>query len=138
MRNSRLVIFLGKLNNLELWRPDIGNAYLEAVTEEKLYIGAGPEFEDWEGYLLTLSKALNGLDGKRWTEALYGILKDMDFILSQADPCIWLRKNSKLNLNEYIPAMLMIYAAHNPKELISILKSKYQLIVQGVDSLPYP
>ena len=34
LRNLRLVIFLGKLNNLELWGADIGNAYLEAVTEE--------------------------------------------------------------------------------------------------------
>ena len=43
LRNLKLVIFLGKLNNLELWRADIGNAYLEAPTEEKLYIVAGPE-----------------------------------------------------------------------------------------------
>ena len=40
---------IGKLNNLEHWGADIGNAYLEAVTEEKLYIVDGPEFEDWEG-----------------------------------------------------------------------------------------
>ena len=36
LRNLKLVIFLGKLNNLELWGADIGNAYLEAPTEEKL------------------------------------------------------------------------------------------------------
>ena len=29
LRNLRLVIFLGKLNNLELWGADIGNAYLD-------------------------------------------------------------------------------------------------------------
>ena len=60
LRNLILVIFLGKLNYLELWGADIGNAYLEAVTEEKLYIVAGPEFEDLEGYILTFSKALYG------------------------------------------------------------------------------
>ena len=37
LRNLRRVIFLGKLNNLELWGVDIGNAYLEADTEEDLY-----------------------------------------------------------------------------------------------------
>ena len=95
MRNLRLVIFVGKLNNLGLWGADIGNAYLEAVTEEKLYIVAGPEFEDLEGYILTFSQELYGLksSGKRWAEALYDILKDMDFIPSQADPCKLLRKN---------------------------------------------
>ena len=42
LRNLRLAIFLGKLNNLELWGADIGNAYLEALTDETLYIVAGP------------------------------------------------------------------------------------------------
>ena len=60
LRNLKLDIFLGKPNNLESWGADIGNAYLEAPTEEKLYIVAGPEFEDWEGYILTFSKALYG------------------------------------------------------------------------------
>ena len=32
LRHLRLVIFLGELNNLELWGADIGNAYLEAYT----------------------------------------------------------------------------------------------------------
>ena len=40
LRNLRLVIFLGQLNNLELWGADIGNACLKAGTEEKLYIVA--------------------------------------------------------------------------------------------------
>ena len=41
LRNLRLVIFLGKLNNLELWGADIRNAYLEAFTDENLHIVAG-------------------------------------------------------------------------------------------------
>ena len=58
LRNLRLVIFLGKVNHLELWGADIGNAYLEAFTEEKLYIVAGPEFQELEGYILIFLKAL--------------------------------------------------------------------------------
>ena len=34
LRNPRLVIFLGKLNNLDIWGADIGNAYLEAFTDK--------------------------------------------------------------------------------------------------------
>ena len=59
MRNLRLVIFLGKLNHLELWGADIGNAYLEAFTDEKLYIIAGPEFQEREEYILIFLKALH-------------------------------------------------------------------------------
>ena len=59
LRNLRLVIFLGKLNNLELWGADIGNAYLEAFTDEKLYIVAGPAFQELEGYILIFLNASN-------------------------------------------------------------------------------
>ena len=45
LRHLRLVVFLGELNNLELWGPDIGNDYLEAYPYEKLFIIAGAEFE---------------------------------------------------------------------------------------------
>ena len=124
LRNLKLVIFLGKLNHLELWGADIGNAYLEAPTEEKLYIVAGPDFEDWEGYILTSSKALYGLksSGKRWAETLYDMQKDMNFIPSRADQCIWLKENIKLNLYKYIGVYVddLCIAAQDPKEIINI------------------
>ena len=112
MRNLKLVIFLGKLNNLELWGADTGNAYLEMPTEEKLYIVAGPEFEDWEGYILTFSKALYGLksSGKRWAETLHDILKDMNFIPSRADQCIWLKRIINSIFMNTLLCMLMICA----------------------------
>lgn len=40
---------------------DIGSAYLEAYTKEKLYIIAGPDFKDLEGHTLLVNKALYGL-----------------------------------------------------------------------------
>ena len=36
LRNLSLVIFLGKLHHLDLWGADIGNAYIEAFTDDKL------------------------------------------------------------------------------------------------------
>ena len=38
LRNLRLVIFLDKLNNLDIWGADSDIAFLEAFTNEKLYI----------------------------------------------------------------------------------------------------
>ena len=103
LTNLRLVIFLGKLNNLELWGADIGNAYLEAFPEEKLYIVAGPEFQELEGYILIFRKALYGLksSGKQWAEVIHSILWYMEFLPSKADPCIWLRKAPNLRCYEY-------------------------------------
>ena len=98
------MIFLGKLNNLDLWGADIGNAYLEAFTDEKLYIVAGPQFQELEGYILIFLKALYGLksSGKRCAEVIHGIFWDMKFLPSRADPHIWLRKAPNLRCYEYI------------------------------------
>ena len=47
----RMVVFLSQLNNLEIWGADVGNAYLEASTDDKLCIIAGPEFKKLQGHL---------------------------------------------------------------------------------------
>ena len=141
LRNLRLVIFLGKLNNLELWGADIGNAYLEAFTDEKLDIVAGPEFQELEGYILIFLKALYGLksSGKRWAEVIHGILRDMKFLPSKADPCIWLRKPPNLRCYEYIAVYVddLCIAAESPSAIIQIFKSKYHLKIKGDGKLTY-
>ncbi len=45
LKGLRLVIFIAELNGMKLWTTDVGNAYLEAETEEKVYIVVGHEFE---------------------------------------------------------------------------------------------
>jgi hypothetical protein len=37
-------MFLAELNSLEFWSTDIGNAYFESNTLEKIYIVGGKEF----------------------------------------------------------------------------------------------
>ena len=54
LQGIRLLAFLGELNGMELWATDIGNAYLESFTQEKVYIRAGPKFREREGRFLLL------------------------------------------------------------------------------------
>ena len=42
-QRSVIVILLTVLNQLEIWTTDLGDAYLEAYTQEMLYIIVGPE-----------------------------------------------------------------------------------------------
>jgi hypothetical protein len=60
--------FLAELNKLELWVTDIGNAYLESYTKEKVAFIAGPEFGEHEGHTFIIIKALYGLrsSGAPW------------------------------------------------------------------------
>ena len=41
LRGFRMCLFLAELNGMEAYTTDIGNAYLEAYTTEKLYVHAG-------------------------------------------------------------------------------------------------
>ena len=83
IRSLRPVKFLAKLNNLEVWGADIGNAYLKTKTKEKLYVVAGPEFEELEGHILVIYKALYELEhsGLRWTQKIHDIVLEMTFSL---------------------------------------------------------
>ena len=139
LRNLRLVILLGKLNHLDLWGADIGNAYLEAFTDEKLYIVAGPELQELEGYILIFLKALYGLksSGKRWAEVIHGIVRDMKVLPSKADPCIWLRKAPNLRCYEYIAVYVddLCIAAESRSTIIQSQNTIYRS--QGDGKLTY-
>ena len=89
-----MVVFLSELNQLELCEPNIGNAYLEAKTREKVYIIGSIGFSDLEGHTLIIYKALYGLksSGLRWHERLVDALRDMGFSQSKADTDVWMRK----------------------------------------------
>ena len=83
----------GELNSLQPMCGDIGNAYLEAYTKEKVYIVAGPEFEELEGHVMKIVKALYGLrsSGARFHDCLADTLKDLGFMQCKADPDLWLK-----------------------------------------------
>ena len=93
LRGLRITIFLAELNNLDLWCTDIGNAYLEAKTDEKIYIVAGNEFGKREGHTLLIHKALYGLrsSGARWWERFSEVLLEMGFFPSRAESDIWMK-----------------------------------------------
>ena len=124
------MIFLGKVNNLDIWGADIGNAYLEAFTDDKLYIDAGLEFQELEEYILIFLRVLYGLksSGKRWAEVIHGLLRDVKFTPSKAYPCY-----------EYIAVYVdgLCIAAESPSVIIDIFKIKYSLNFKGDGKLSY-
>ena len=73
---------------MKVWAADIGNAYLEATTKEKLYIVAGPEFDKLHGHILVIHKALYGLksSGMRWSQRIHDIMLQLNFTPCKADP----------------------------------------------------
>ena len=128
LRSLRMVVFLSQLNNLEIWGADVGNAYLEAYTDEKLCIIAGPEFKDLQGHLLIMVKALYGTrsGGARWHDRLFDILQELKFKPSKADPDVWMRPEPGGTCYEYIAVYVddLAIAAKDPQAFCNELKEK--------------
>ena len=128
----RLVIFLAKLNKLEICGADIGNAYLEVKTKEKLHLLAGPEFEELEGHILVIYKALDGLN-------IHDIMLGMGFSPSKAAPGVWLRKAKCATKYKHVPNGVddLLIACDCASDFIHTLTRKHNLKTKGEGSLKY-
>ena len=138
LRGLRLILFLAELNQLETWATDIGNAYLEARTNEKLYIIAGSEFGDRAGHTLIIHKALYGLrtSGLRWHQRFSACLEREGFTPCKAEPDIWMRAHGE-DYYEYIAVYVddLAFAMKNPQSLVDRLTSEYKFKLKGTGTI---
>ena len=139
LKGVRLALFLSELNSLETWCTDIGNAYLEANTKEKVYIKAGPEFGKLKGHTLIIVKALYGLrtSGLRWHERLADCLTTMKFFPCKMEPDIWMRDMD--TYYEYIAVYVddLLIVSKDPKLITDILVNKYNFKLKGTGPIKY-
>ena len=141
LRCLRMVVFLSQLNDLKIWGADVGIAYLEVYTDEKLCTIAGPEFKELQGHPLIMIKALHGTHsgGARWHDRLFDILQELKFKRSKADPDVWMRPEPGGTCYEYIAVYVddLAIAAKDPQAFCNELKKKYNLKLKGVGPLEY-
>ena len=127
------------MNKMEVWGADIGNAYLEATTKEKLYKVPGPDFEELQEHVLVIHKALYGLKSSdlRWSQRIHDIMQQLGFKLCKADPCVWLREMK--NKHEYLAIYVedLLIASEKPQQMIQDLKEKFKLKIKGDGPLEY-
>ena len=139
LRGIRILVFLGEHNDCLIWATDIGNAYLESFTKEKVYIKAGPEFGDREGHILIISKALYGLksSGLRWHERLADVLRDMGFVASRAEQDIWMC--DKGDHYEYIGVYVddLIIVSRTPQDIIHELEVNRKFKLKGTGAIEF-
>ena len=123
LQGVRVVTFLAELNDLELWGTDVGNAYLESYTTEKVAFIAGQEFGEYAGHTMLIRKAQYGLksSGKCWHDKLHDILRNFGFTPSKADEDVWMRKQE--SHYEYIAVYVddLLIASKNPQAIIDYL-----------------
>ncbi|MGH2414505.1 MAG: reverse transcriptase domain-containing protein [Microcystaceae cyanobacterium] len=133
--NICLLIYLIVHNNTNVISGDIGTAYVNAYTEEKIYSHAGPEFGDKKGMKIILRKALYGLksSANAWYHHLGNDLREMGFSRSRLDPSIWYRMRDDGSGYDYIAHHVddFVIVADDPTPYLKVLEDKY--VITGGD-----
>ena len=131
----RLAFLLSEVNGIDLVTVDITNAYVNAPCREKVAAVAGPEFGEYEGWVVIIEKALNGLKSSRaaWHAHLSEMIRAMGFIPSLADPDMWMRKATRDDGTLYYEYLVcyvdeLIICSQNTAHVIQELRdSGYEL-----------
>ena len=121
----RIALTVAALNDQDILVCDIEGAYLTVKCREKVYVEAGPEFGSEAGKIMIVKMALCGLksSGAAFWSKLAGVLHDMNYRPSFADPDVWLRAGTKPCGFEYYEMVLcyvddVIVMSHQPSKTI--------------------
>ena len=124
LQSLHIIIFLAELNGLQLMQGDIGNAYLESFTQEKVYFITGPEFGPLAGHTLIIEMTLYGLrsSGLCFHERLSSVLHKYEFHQSRVDPDLWTHDGG--SVWEYVVVYVddIIVAMKNAQEFFDELQ----------------
>ena len=138
MGSVHLGFILAKFNHLAVCAGDVGNAFLNGFTKEKVYIIAGQEFgPKIEGKRLIVYKSIYGLksSGARFHEHLSSKLRLMGYQPSKADTDLWIKKVG--DHYEYIARYVddVISFSKNPLKIMKDLEQHY--VMKGVGKPQY-
>jgi Reverse transcriptase (RNA-dependent DNA polymerase) len=132
--NVRLIIIITVNNTYTLLGGDVAVAYLNAYTEEKIFVipnlELGPENT---GIVHILNKALYGAKGSAnaWWIRLGQHLRDDDFHNSRIDLSFWYKLNQDYDLYDYLIHHVDDYMNAGPGALVTFEKMASAFTVTG-------
>ena len=130
-RTIRLLETIAMNEGLSFMTGDIGNAFVHALTREKIYSVAGPEFNHKEGCKIVIKKALYGLatSARQWNLTLGDAIRKMGFTPSRADPDLWIKESEDKDHYEYIATYVddIIIVSKNPKKYMDNIKEIFPI-----------
>ena len=119
--------------NLELHQLDVKTAFLNGVLEEDIWMQQPPGFQQHGShYACHLKKALYGLKQapRAWHSKLKHELEQLGFVVSAADPCLYImhRGGAKVYVLVYVDDMLVASSSMSAvNEVKSKLKSVFDI-----------
>jgi hypothetical protein len=114
---------------------DIGNAYVNAFTNEKVYARAGPEFGTLEGSIVIIVKALYGLrsSSERWHAHFADTLRNLKFVPTRYDNDVWYRLAEDESHYEYVCTHSddFMIVSKKPEAVMEALEEVYVIKAKG-------
>ena len=100
----RLLDLIADALGLQVLCGDIGNAFIQAMTKEKIYTRVGPEFGNRAYSMALITRALYGLttSAERFRTLLADYLRSLGFTPSRYDRDVWMRLRDKKDGYDYI------------------------------------
>ena len=134
-----MAILAGELNGLKAMAGDIGSAYLEAYTKEKVCFKASSAFGELEGHTLLIVKALYGLrtSGARYHKRFADTMRDMGFVPCMNEQDLWMRDTGDIweFVCVYVDDLLVLLL--EPKKFFASLTEDYGYQLKGVEEIKY-
>ena len=132
LASVRLLNVIAKAHGLKCIAGDVGNAYLNAYTKEKVYVICGPEFgPELEGRIAIVQKGLCGLktSANRWHAHFVSTLYQMGFIHTRFDPNVWLKRREDGSGYDYISTYVddFLITAKEPWQYMEHLQTIYKI-----------
>jgi Reverse transcriptase (RNA-dependent DNA polymerase) len=125
----RMIHVIAHAQQLKLLCGDVGNAYVNAYTNELVYCRAGPEFgEKLSGMIVIIRKALYGLrsSSERWWSHFADTIRGLKFLPTRYDKDVWYRVSEDKQCYEYI-------CTHSDDFMIA--SKKPELVMQGLKEI---
>jgi len=130
--STRLLNLIAKAQGLKVLAGDVGNAYLNAETNEKVYCICGLEFgPDMEGRIAIIKKGLYGLksSGAQWHAHLTKTLYTLGFNPTQFVPDVWYKLREYNKRYDYISTYVdeFLITAKDPWVYMKVLQEIYTI-----------
>jgi hypothetical protein len=105
---------------------DVGNAYVNAFTNKKVYAVAGKEFGPaLEGCVIIIVKALYGLrtSSERWYAHFTDSLRGIGFAQTRYDNDVWIRLNAGKECYDYVCTHVddFMIVGRDPKDIMEAI-----------------
>jgi hypothetical protein len=109
---------------------DVGNAYVNAFTNEKVFAVAGKEFgEALEGCIIIIRKALYGLrtSSERWYAHFADSLRGIGFTQTRYDKDVWIHLNEEGTCYDYVCTHVddFMIVGKDPNAIMDMIQAIY-------------